>query len=223
MGKVRQGITNPVTGKVGNLVFSSWKGIPYVKTKPAVVHNPRTPQQQSGRKAFAVIQGLVAGLPDLVRAGFAARAFQQSAYNAAISHNLTNAVVVEGNSRTVNFRALTFSLGTYAPVTDCVVASADEEIIVRWNPAVIPGVIAGHSNDPVGIIVVSGQRNRPLWLPDAARRADGQFIFSLPVEWSGSRIYVWTVTRSATLKSRPEASVSSSVYAGETGGSSLSA
>ena len=216
MGKIKQGLIHPVSGKVGNLVYSSWNGIPYVKTRPAVLHNPRTPQQQSGRKAFAVIQGLVAGLPDLVRAGFAARALQQSAYNAAISHNLTNAVVVDGDRKTVHFAALTFSLGTFAPVTDCSLAPAGEGIRVRWNPEVSPGTIQGRSNDTVGVIAVSEQQKRPVWIPDAAIRADGQFYFSLPEGWTGNRIHVWVVTRSAKPAHRPEASVSASVYAGVT-------
>lgn len=42
MGKIKKGVFGEFTGKVGNLVGCTWKGIPYMRTRPANMTNPRT-------------------------------------------------------------------------------------------------------------------------------------------------------------------------------------
>ena len=49
MGKISQGILGGVSGKVGNVVGGSWKGIDYLKIMPASVANPQTPAQMDQR------------------------------------------------------------------------------------------------------------------------------------------------------------------------------
>ena len=54
MGKIKQGAFGGFTGKVGNLVGCTWKGIPYMRTRPANMTNPRTEKQQGQRSKFQV-------------------------------------------------------------------------------------------------------------------------------------------------------------------------
>jgi hypothetical protein len=42
MGKISQGILGGISGKVGNVIGGSWKGIDYIRVKPSSVANPRT-------------------------------------------------------------------------------------------------------------------------------------------------------------------------------------
>ena len=46
MGKIKKGVFGEFTGKVGNLVGCTWKGIPYMRTRPANMTNPRTEKQR---------------------------------------------------------------------------------------------------------------------------------------------------------------------------------
>lgn len=52
MGKIKKGVFGEFTGKVGNLVGCTWKGIPYMRTRPANMTNPRTEKQQGQRSKF---------------------------------------------------------------------------------------------------------------------------------------------------------------------------
>lgn len=54
MGVISQGILGGVSGKVGNVVGASWKGIDYLRIKPSNVANPRTEGQVSQRTKFAL-------------------------------------------------------------------------------------------------------------------------------------------------------------------------
>lgn len=52
MAVVKQGILGGFSGKIGNIVGSSWKGIAVMKTKPLSVANPKTAAQTSQRTDF---------------------------------------------------------------------------------------------------------------------------------------------------------------------------
>lgn len=89
MAILKQGILGGISGKIGNIVGSSWKGISVVKTKPLSVANPKTAGQvaQRGRMtnvvAFAKVILAVAIKPlwDRFAQG-------QSGYNAFVSQNI---------------------------------------------------------------------------------------------------------------------------------------
>lgn len=52
MGVITSGILGPFSGRVGNVVGGSWKGIAYMRILPASVANPRTAAQVENRNAF---------------------------------------------------------------------------------------------------------------------------------------------------------------------------
>lgn len=60
MARLTQGILGGVLGKVGNVVGSSWKGIPVIKAMPLSVANPRTALQvaQRTKMTYCVDYGL---------------------------------------------------------------------------------------------------------------------------------------------------------------------
>lgn len=53
MARLSQGILGGISGKIGNLVGSSWKGIAVIKTKALSVSNPRTASQLTQRGKMA--------------------------------------------------------------------------------------------------------------------------------------------------------------------------
>lgn len=56
MGIIKKGVLGGFSGKVGNVVGASWKGIDYIRTKPDHVFNPNTPKQQAQRSKFKGVQ-----------------------------------------------------------------------------------------------------------------------------------------------------------------------
>ena len=89
MGKLLQGILGGVSGKVGNVIGSSWKGIPVIKARPLSVANPRTALQvaQRGKMANCVAFAQQI-LTTIVKPLWDRFAQQQSGFNAFISRNI---------------------------------------------------------------------------------------------------------------------------------------
>ena len=52
MGIIKKGILGGFSGKVGNVVGASWKGIDYIRSLPSTVRNPRTPRQVKQELSF---------------------------------------------------------------------------------------------------------------------------------------------------------------------------
>ena len=89
MGRIRQGILGGFSGKVANIVGSSWKGIAVIKSLPLSVANPNTAAQQAqrGKMTGIVAQSriLLAALISVYWNPFAQR---MSGYNMFVQTNI---------------------------------------------------------------------------------------------------------------------------------------
>ena len=84
MGTLKNGFFGGFTGKVGNLVGSSCRGVEYVKSRPTKMTNPRTKKQTKQRSKFTLSQNFLRSIVPIIRIGFKDFAVGgMSAFNAA--------------------------------------------------------------------------------------------------------------------------------------------
>lgn len=89
MGIIKQGILGGFSGKVANVVGSSWKGIAVMKSLPLSVANPRTAPQIAQRTKFSnTVAFAVSILSGFIKPLWDRFAQQQSGFNAFISANV---------------------------------------------------------------------------------------------------------------------------------------
>lgn len=62
MAVIKSGILGGVSGSIGNVTGSSWKGISVLRTKPLSVANPNTPAQQAVRTPWSSLTKLGSSL-----------------------------------------------------------------------------------------------------------------------------------------------------------------
>ncbi|WP_044268137.1 DUF6266 family protein [Bacteroides timonensis] len=92
MGKIKKGAFGELTGKVGNLVGCTWKGVPYMRTRPTHMTNPRTKKQQGQCNKFQIALSFLKTITPFLRIGYREFAEGQTAFNAAISYVMKNAL-----------------------------------------------------------------------------------------------------------------------------------
>jgi hypothetical protein len=92
MGVINQGILGGFSGKVGNVVGGNWKGIDYMRIKPASVANPRTPGQVNQRTKFTTALQFLQPMRDFIKVGYKAHATKKTEFNSAMSYILKNAI-----------------------------------------------------------------------------------------------------------------------------------
>src|SRR5690606_40862508 len=69
MARYVHGIHGPLVGSLGNLVASSWRGIPYLKTRPKR-RKAYTPNERKNQGNFGMTTKWLGPLTEHLRAGF---------------------------------------------------------------------------------------------------------------------------------------------------------
>ncbi len=89
MAKIPQGILGGISGKIGGVVGSSWKGINVIKTKPLSVANPQTAGQVAQRTLFGnTVLFATLILATVIKPLWDRFASKQSGFNAFIQANI---------------------------------------------------------------------------------------------------------------------------------------
>lgn len=89
MAKLKQGILGGISGTVGNVVGSSWKGIDVIKSKPLSVANPKTTAQTAQRTKFTNAVNFTRRiLTSIVKPLWDRFSIKQSGYNAFLRENI---------------------------------------------------------------------------------------------------------------------------------------
>lgn len=89
MGVIKRGILGGVSGSVGNVVGTSWKGIAIIKAKPLSVSNPKTAGQVAQRGKMANIVAFSKEiLTEVIKPLWDRFAQQKSGFNAFVQANI---------------------------------------------------------------------------------------------------------------------------------------
>jgi len=150
-------IVNSISGSIGDMVYSTWKGINYIRSKAKTISNPQSTDQadirarvtecskywndtltQSERnnwEAYALTIVIPSSGPgDIIKPGKG----PYSGYTAFLRNNLlkfTSGQVALGTFQTLAPIGVT---GPDAPV-DCAAGWVLNELKVSWTPGVVPG------------------------------------------------------------------------------------
>ena len=110
MATYNNGILGPFSGTIGNVVGSSWKGIPVIKAKPVRKNFEVSVLQQQQRARFQLISKFLQPLNDLLCQTFKKSAVGMSCLNKAFSEN-KNAVTGDYPAMAIDFSKIVLSKG----------------------------------------------------------------------------------------------------------------
>lgn len=207
MGTIKQGILGGFSGKVGNIVGASWRGIDYIRSMPASVHNPRTEAQVSQRNKFSLVGKMLKTIVPIIRVGFAGSVGTgKSAFSVAMSYNVKNAVIGLYPDFEIDFDAVKISLGELYGAGNAEATSAAGSITFDWDTDLLNNAAATDKVILLAFNAVSGEASYDM---NAATRADGSGSLAVPPTWDGELVDTYLALTSADGKL-----VSNSVYAG---------
>lgn len=132
MARLNQGILGGISGKIGNVVGSSWKGIAVIKSKPLSVSNPRTAGQIAQRSAMStIVAASTVLLSDSVKPLWDRFAQRKSGYNAFVQANISNC---DGDGLIIPSSFVLAKGKMQAPEINSAVASQGSQEIVVFFP-----------------------------------------------------------------------------------------
>ncbi len=207
MGTIKQGILGGFSGKVGTVVGGSWKGISYMRSQALNIKNPRTDAQVSQRTKFALALSFLKPLTNVVRTGFKLYANKQTAFNAAMSYTLANAISGDYPDFELDFAAALISRGTLTPAANGLASAADGKVTVSWEDNA--GVGSAKATDKALIALLNPNKGEGISDNAGAARSVASQSVEVPSDWIGDEVQVYLGFVSDDAKE-----VANSVYLG---------
>lgn len=208
MGKIAQGILGGLSGKVGNIIGGSWKGIDYIRIKPSSVANPRTVGQVNQRNKFSATLEFLQPNKDFINVGYKSYAVKKTAFNAAMSEVLANAITGIAPDFNVDYANALVSKGSLSgvlnPVTDLTTAG---EVSFSWDDN-SAGKTA-KSTDKAMLLAYNPAKKESIYILEGASRSAGSEILTIPNAYSGDTLEMYM-----SFISEDGKTVSNSTYLG---------
>lgn len=208
MGTIKQGILGGFSGKVGTVIGGSWKGISYMRSQAQSVSNPRTTGQVNQRTKFTLALSFLKPLTELIRVGFKLYASKQTAFNAAMSYTLANAISgTSSDDYSLEYSSALVSRGSLTGATNGAANASGGSIVVSWDDNSDIG--SASATDLSIIAVLNPTKGEAVTETAGAVRSAGTETIDLPSDWIGDEVQVYL-----GFVSEDKTAVANSVYLG---------
>lgn len=209
MAKFLKGIHGAYSGKVGNVVGSSWRNVDYVKSLPKQRSTKATPAQLAQQAKFALAVSFLSPIKDLLNLGYSDHLLGKSTgYNKALQYALSHAISGEYPDLEVDYSAVVVSRG---PLSNLMGVSWQEtsarEIRLSWFPET--NRFNAFADDSV-IFLFYNKEKKFFNLIESGTRADGVLELTLPDAYEGDHLVGWVFAGH-----RDGVKTSTSMYLGE--------
>ena len=215
MATIKKGILGGLSGKVGNVVGGTWKGIDYLRALPSNVSQGNSPAQLSARQKMHLVNRFLKTCVPLVRIGFSSYAQKMSAYNAATSYNYHNAISGDYPDHELDFPSLRVSMGNLSGGDGVSCASPEAgKLSFTWNDN--SGADNANASDTAMLLVFNPAKGSSVYVLQGPARSSGSAEVSLPSDYSGDAVHAYLafVSLINMAGSQSRNYVSNSVYAG---------
>jgi hypothetical protein len=187
MGKISQGVLGGFSGKVGNIVGGTWKGIDYMRIKPANVSNPRTQGQLDQRSKFSTVLKFLQPLTDFLKVGFKLYAIKMTQFNSAMSYNLNNAITGTYPNFTIDYTKALVSRGSLVGAAGAAAASSSAGVVeFTWSDNTGSGNAQG--TDKALLVVYNSTKGYAVYDTAGASRATQSQNLAVPSDFSGDTV-----------------------------------
>lgn len=188
MGKISQGILGGFSGKVGSVVGANWKGINYMRSKAVSVANPRTEGQVRQRTKFSVTLSFLQPLTDFLRVGYKMYAIKKTAFNAAMSYFINNAIIGDSHDFSIDPSKVLVSRGPLTPALNASATIQPGEVTVSWEDNSSSG--SATSSDKALIVVYNVSKMEAVYTTSGATRSEQSQVMTIPADWDNDILSV---------------------------------
>lgn len=207
MGRLNNGIFGGFTGKVGNVIGSSCRGVEYIKSMPTKMTNPRTKDQTKQRSSFIITQNFLRTFTPIIRVGFQDYAVEgKSAFNAAMSYNMLNSIKTGTDGNELDYPNILISKGSLFTSTYINAKLAKDDLYFEWDSTFSGNA---NNNDQVMVLAFNSTKTESIFDINAGKRKNASTFLSLPSHWKGDIIETYIA-----FKNEEGSIVSNSCYTG---------
>jgi hypothetical protein len=189
MGTINKGILGGFSGKVGNVVGGTWKGIDYMRSKTNRRKFTATQPQLEQQLKFALAVKFVQTFTGLVEISFGSFAIRKTGFNSAVSYTLKNAVSGTYPLYTIQYADVLVSRGdlpnVLAPAT-----TVDPAGLVTWNWTNNSGTGIARATDKALLVAYCPAFNQCVYTTGSAGRSALTDSLNL-ASFTGQEVHCW--------------------------------
>lgn len=188
MGSFVKGILGGFSGKVGNVIGSSWKGITYMRSVSDRRNYEPTERQIIQRAKFAFASKFLQTFSPLLRVGFRTQVKRRSPLNAAMADFMTNALNGEYPSYSCSYDKLKVAKGTLSIAKDYAAQIVEDEIEFTWKDN---DINLKEDGDNYALLLAIGEGLQPSYSLTEFRRENLGGVIALPTGESGTEVHCY--------------------------------
>ena len=176
MGKFTSKNTGVLTGKVGNVVYTTWRGIEIIRSRPRKSNKPPSEAQLSQRLRMKTVSQFLSPLRLIINNYFNEQHVHKSAMNLATSYHLKEAVSGSYPDYQINFQKAIISKGELS-MPGSIQISTNSGLSLSWDTNA-----SGLSKDDDRLLFVFYNENENKFIIkyDVAQRIDSACTLVFP-------------------------------------------
>lgn len=199
MGTIKTGILGGFSGRVGTVVGATWNSVHYMRALATSVKNPRTDKQVSQRTKFSKTLTFLRAITPYVRIGYAGYAKKQTAFNAAMSYIMRNAITGSGLNLAIDYRRVLVSRGSLMQAFNVKAEVSGQTVTFSWEDN--SGMGDAQATDVAMPLAYNKAKGEALFLTAGATRADQTAELTLPSSWTDDPLALYLGFRSEDHRS----------------------
>ena len=179
MGTISKGILGGFSGKVGQVVGATWRGVTYMRSIGGKRTGPPTQAQLEQQEKFRLMVAFLRPFASLLSIGFKGYANQQTGVNAAVSYNLQNAVLGSSSPYNIDFGRILLSRGDLPGVSGGTAEPlAGGKVKFTWQNNT--GIGTAKATDRCIPVVWGGEYNEAIFLIGGTSRDSQEMTLDCP-------------------------------------------
>ncbi|MGF1925182.1 MAG: DUF6266 family protein [Bacteroidia bacterium] len=190
MAKITKGILGPISGKIGPVIGSSWKGIHYLKTAPTVkTDREPSPAQKAHHQKFKFLTQWLRPLHPFLMVGFKNLAIKTTEINAAFSKNFQIALNCTNGDLSIDYERVLISWGRLTGLHNPSMELANETTLnLSWQSN--SGPYCAH-DDQLMLVIYNDDLDIAEGFTGGVKRSLKSYSFTIPNKLVGKFFHVY--------------------------------
>lgn len=181
MARVQNPIIGQAINQAGGMIFSVWKQLKVMRSRPLKVANPRTPAQEAVRRRMALLASLMREALQGIRIGFVRYQNGTTQWAQFLKENYATGTSDNGTTASLITTALTFAKGTLLQVPNLEIDSVTgQNIALAWTDN--SGQPGANGNDELHVVLVNATGDAVAYEYNGTKRSDGHATVTAPAD-----------------------------------------
>ena len=191
MGRLKKGMLGEVSGKVGTIVGSTWKGKGVVRTTPDRKSNKQSDKQLVNQSKFGTGSAFIYTMGNLLDITYRYLAEDKTPRNAALSNLMKNAITGSYPKFLIDFPKVNFSIenGLHNAANASAASTLPGLVSFNWT---FEGTDHSSPRDKAMLVAYSESEKEGEYNTAAAQRDDLLGHLKLP-EFRGQSVHTWII------------------------------